>query len=100
MQFLLLGYDFKDENALDRRMAVRESHIQLAHKNQNNGNLLFAVAMLDDEGKMNGSMLVCDFEDRAELDAYLEIEPYVTGKVWEKIDIIPCKIGPSFAMGV
>ena len=33
MQFLILGYDGKDENALNRRMAVREAHLELAHKN-------------------------------------------------------------------
>lgn len=96
MQFLILGYDGKDEEAINRRMAVREAHITLAHDNQNQGKLLFAVAMLDDDGKMAGSMLVTDFESREELDKYLEIEPYVTGKVWEKIKVIPCAVGPTF----
>ena len=26
----------------------------------------------------------------------LEKEPYIIGKVWQKIEIVPCKIGPSF----
>ena len=98
MQFLILGYDGKDAEALNRRMAVREEHIALAEQNQDHGNLLFAAAMLDDEGKMAGSMLVTDFESREELDKYLEIEPYVTGIVWQKIEVIPCAVGPSFRM--
>ena len=31
-----------------------------------------------------------------QLDAWLAAEPYVTGKVWENIQIIPCKISPMF----
>ena len=28
--------------------------------------------------------------------ASFRVEPYVTGKVWEKIEIKPCKVGPMF----
>jgi len=45
---------------------------------------------------MIGSTMIVDFESRKELDQYLESEPYVTGKVWQKIDITPCKIPPVF----
>ena len=41
----------------------------------------------DDAGKMKGSALVLDFEDRSELDAYLAEEPYVQEHVWEKIEV-------------
>ena len=33
---------------------------------------------------------------REALDAYLSVEPYVIGKVWETIEIKPCKVGPMF----
>ena len=36
---------------------------------------------------MKGSVLVMDFADRSELDAYLAGEPYVREHVWEKIEI-------------
>ena len=45
---------------------------------------------------MIGSTMIVDFESRDELDRYLETEPYVTGKVWENIDVTPCKIPPVF----
>ena len=57
----------------------------------------FATAILDDAEKMVGSMLVGDFADRAALDKWLEVEPYVTQNVWKKIEIQLCKVGPSFA---
>ena len=96
MHFLILGYDAKDEQALERRLSVREAHIALGDKMRQRGEMLYGVAMLNEEGKMCGSMLVCDFPSRSELDAYLEREPYVTGKVWSRIEVCTCKIGPSF----
>lgn len=96
MQFLVLGYDGKDSDALNRRLAAREAHIALGDRLRDSGNLLYGVAMLTEQGTMCGSMLVADFESRAELDKWLEIEPYITGKVWERFEVIPCKIGPSF----
>jgi uncharacterized protein YciI len=96
MQFLILGYDGKDPDALNRRLAVRDAHLTLAEKKHQSGNLLYAVALLDEQGKMCGSMLVVEYPSRQALDQYLQIEPYITGKVWEKVEIIPCKIGPTF----
>ena len=97
MQFLILGYDGKDPDALNRRLAVREAHLALADQKHKSGNLLYAVAMLDNDGKMCGSMLITEYPTRKELDQWIEIEPYITGKVWEKVEVIPCKVGPTFA---
>ena len=95
MQFIVIGRDYKD--GLERRLAVREKHITLGNKLKADGKHLFGVVLLDEKGQMKGSVLIVDFPSRKELDEWLEIEPYVTGKVWEKIEITPCKIGPSFA---
>jgi uncharacterized protein YciI len=96
MQFLILGYDGTDEFALQRRLEVRQAHIELGDTLRDSGNMLYAAAMLNDEGVMCGSMIVVEFETREEVDSWLEQEPYVTGGVWEKIDIRPCQVGPSF----
>lgn len=97
MQFLIVAYDGKDSDALNRRMAARPAHVALGNVLRDEGKLLFATAILDDSDKMIGSMLVAEFEDRVGLDKWLEHEPYVTGNVWEKIEIQPCRVGPSFA---
>ncbi len=96
MQFLVLGYDGDDDQSLARRMAVREAHIALGDKLRDEGKLLYGAAILDDNDKMIGSVLLCDFESRNELDQWLEQEPYVTGDVWRKIDVQKCRVGPSF----
>jgi uncharacterized protein YciI len=77
-------------------MSSRSEHIKLGDKMVKEGKMLFGAALTDDNNKMIGSILICDFENREELDQWLKIEPYVTGKVWEKIDVQLCKIGPSF----
>jgi len=96
MQFMLLAHDGKDDEALGRRLAAREQHIALGDRLVAEGKMLFGTAILDVEEKMIGSMLVLEFPSRAELDAWLEIEPYVTGDVWREIEILPVKVGPSF----
>jgi uncharacterized protein YciI len=97
MQFLVIGYDGKDNEALTRRLAVREAHIALGDKMRDEGKMLYGAAILDDAEKMIGSVLIVDFDSRNELDQWLKEEPYVTGNVWQKIDIQKCKVGPSFA---
>ncbi len=96
MQFLVIAYDFTDPAALTRRLAIRADHIAMSDKLIITGNQIMAVALLDDAGKMNGSAMICEYQTRAELDAWLQVEPYVVGKVWDQIDILPCKVGPSF----
>lgn len=94
MQFLVIAHDYKE--GLKKRLAVREEHIKLGDKMVAAGKHLYGVAILDDKGQMRGSAIVVDFPSRKELDDWLKIEPYVTGKVWEKIEITPCKLGPSY----
>lgn len=96
MQFTVIGYDGTDEEALQRRMAVREAHIALGDSMVASGQQLFGVALVNEHGNMIGSVIICDFPDREELDAWLAKEPYVTGKVWERIEVLPCRVGPSF----
>jgi uncharacterized protein len=96
MQFMLLGYDGKDDGALGRRLAVRERHLAQGERLVVQGKMLFATAILDDDDKMIGSMLILEFPSRAELNEWLEIEPYVTGDVWRETEILPVKVSPSF----
>jgi len=99
MQFIVSGYDGTDAEAGKRRLKVREEHLTLANSMREEGKLLFAAALLDDQEKMVGSVLMMDFSNRAELDKWLEIEPYVIGNVWEKIEVQPCKVPPMFLNG-
>jgi uncharacterized protein len=95
VHFIVTGLDGTDSGALERRMAARPAHLEKFDQMKTAGQFVFAAAMLDDQEKMIGSIIFCDFKDRSELDAWLETEPYVVGKVWQTIDVKPCKIVPS-----
>jgi len=94
MQFLVLAYDHKD--ALKRRLAARDAHVALGDAMKAAGNYLMGVAMLDAAGKMMGSVMILDYPSRKELNEWLKVEPYILNKVWDKVEILSCKVGPSF----
>ena len=48
MQFMIIAYDGQDEGALNRRLAVRDSHIAGAIALKNAGNLIAGGAILDE----------------------------------------------------
>jgi uncharacterized protein YciI len=96
MQYIVAGYDGTDEKAMDRRLAVREEHLESVERRFKAREHLYGAAILDDAGKMIGSMMVVDYPSREELDEWLKNEPYVVGDVWRKIEITPCKVAPLF----
>jgi uncharacterized protein len=89
MQFILIAYDGTDEGALERRMKVREDHLAKTAILKKSKEFLYGGAILDDTGKMIGSMIVYEFPDRQSLDEKLLEEPYITAGVWKKIEIQP-----------
>jgi uncharacterized protein YciI len=97
MQFVVICRDGTDKEALNRRLAVRVPHLELSEQHQKTGKRLLGSALLDDQGQMIGSFIICNFPSRKELDAWFAEDPYVTGKVWQKIEIKPARMGPSFA---
>jgi uncharacterized protein len=95
MQFLLVAFDGTDEGALDRRMKVREEHLYKIAIFKKNGQFICGGAILDDSGKMIGSMITYEFPDRAALDEALKGEVYMTEGVWEKVEIRPFRMAKT-----
>lgn len=88
MQFIIKAYD--GENKLERRLAVRPRHLEnLAGIN---GRIICAGGLLDDEGKMKGSVMIMEFENRELLEEYLKTEPYIIEQVWEKVEVEPMNV--------
>ena len=92
MQFMIVAYDGQDEGALNRRLAVRDSHIAGAIALKNAGNLIAGGAILEDAERMIGSTIYVDFASRADLDDWLQQDPYVIGDVWRDITISPIRL--------
>ncbi len=89
MHFVVIAYDGTDEGALARRMKAREAHLAGVQAMKALGEMLVGGAMLDDSGKMIGSMTVVDFPDRARLDEWLRNDPYTIGGVWKTVEVRP-----------
>jgi uncharacterized protein YciI len=96
VQFAVIGLDGTDEDALNRRLAARKAHLELAKSLKDQNHLLHASALLDDSEKMMGSIMIVDFDSRDDLDNWLKVEPYMVGKVWDKVEVRGCKVSPLF----
>ena len=90
MLFVLVAYDGTDEGAPARRQAARPAHLEGVGCLSAAGNLKVGGALLDDDGKMIGSMMILDYPSEEALRAeFLATEPYVTEGVWQEIRIHP-----------
>jgi len=89
MQFLLIAYDGTDPEAFNRRMKSRPEHLDKISFVKKAGQFICGGAILDDSGKMIGSMILYDVPDRETLDRVLQDEPYIYNKVWDKVEIRP-----------
>ncbi|MFV0322533.1 MAG: YciI family protein [Alphaproteobacteria bacterium] len=81
--FIFRAWD--KEGALDIRMSNREAH--LAWLKSLGEKLMLAGPSLDENGQMNGSMLVLDYDDQAELEATLAQDPYAKAGLFVKSQI-------------
>ncbi len=73
-------------------MAARSAHIEMGDKLFASGNMWYGAALWDSENQMIGSMYLVDFPSEKELHEWLEIEPYIAGKVWRKVEIQKCNV--------
>jgi uncharacterized protein YciI len=96
MQWLVIARDGTDAAAPARRLQHRPAHLENAAQLQAAGHLLMGGALLDEAGQMVGSAAVADFDTRAELDEWLRTDPYVTGGVWQHIEVTPYRVAPHF----
>lgn len=83
MQFIIKAYD--GEGMLSKRMEVRPRHLENIKKIREH--VICAGGLLDDKGKMKGSVLIMEYDNREQLDNYLDNEPYVQEHIWKKIEI-------------
>ena len=91
-QYLVTGYDYTDAGAFERRMNVRPHHLDGASELKKNDNFILGGAILDDKGKMIGSVMIMQFETGEQLEQWKQTEPYITQKIWESYDIKPFKV--------
>lgn len=94
MHYVVTATDYTDPHALERRLAHREAHLASLKIMTADGTFLSGGAILDADGKMVGSSAHVAFDSREGLDHWLAHDPYVVGKVWDRIDIRELKLFP------
>jgi len=96
MEYVIIAYDGTDEGVLERRLSVREEHLALGAELKAAGKMLYGGAMLNESDKMIGSVIICNFESKAELDDYMKREPYISHKVWQKVEVQKFRVPPMY----
>jgi uncharacterized protein YciI len=96
MHYLIIAHDGTDEKALERRLAARDRHLSSIERLKAEGKALYGAALLDNAGTMRGSILIVNFPSDEELREYLASDPYVTGHVWEQVEVKPCRVPDIF----
>jgi uncharacterized protein len=91
-QYVIIARDGLDEAAPARRSKLRPLHLEGARRLKSSGNFVIGGAMLDETGTMRGSIMIVQFETENQFQEWYANEPYITGKVWEKIDIQPFRV--------
>jgi uncharacterized protein YciI len=89
MTYLVIAWDGRDPEALQRRQAVREQHLREIQPAVDGGVVQLGGAILDDEGQMIGSALVVEAASREELDALLRQDIYSRAGVWQRLEVYP-----------
>lgn len=72
-------------NGVDRRMAVRPTH--LTHLESLGDRLIFAGPFLGDDGKPTGSLVVIEAADIAEAKVMAASDPFVTENVFASYEV-------------
>lgn len=87
MHFVIIARDGPGGPA--HRQAHRADHLRNIAAFHAQGRIIDGGALLDEVGEMAGSVMICDFPDRAALDVYLAGEPYAVFGVWRDIEVAP-----------
>jgi uncharacterized protein len=87
MQFLVMAWDGTDAGAPARRMAARPAHLANVAPMAERGEIISGGAILGADGAMVGSASMVEFPSRADLDRWLATDPYVTGGVWQRVEV-------------
>ena len=94
MNYVVIGRDHESKGP-ERRQEHRAAHLEGAKKLKEEGKLLYAVALVEG-GQMKGSVMVFDFPTKEEFMDWKAHEPYITGGVWDSVEVSECAVAPIF----
>ena len=95
MYFAIVAKDAPAAEAQERRLAARPEHMDGLRRSRIEGRIIHGGGpSWTRRGSLVGSVLLCEFPDRAALDAYLAEEPFARERVWQDISVYPDPPGP------
>jgi len=71
-----------------------EIHLERARKYKATEQLVYGGAILDQEGKMVGSVMLLDNMTQEEAKKFLDADPYVKDGVWQNYEVKPFRLAP------
>ena len=96
VHFLVLAWDHPTEEGVARREATRPSHSASIRELWEQGHVLLGAGILDEEDVIRGSLVVVDYPTRADVNRYLDSEPFATNEVWERVEVHPLRVGDIY----
>ena len=81
MAYLIHGFDKPGHLAV--RTAHRTAHLEYLERY--GAKLRAAGPTLDDDGQMNGSLVILDIGSRAEVEVFVAHDPYAKAGLFEKV---------------
>lgn len=91
-QFLIQAIDHTDENALQRRLSVREQHLNRMKEEKEKNVFITGGALLDNDKRMIGSVIILNLPDEESVRNWVAADPYVKNQVWNEISIAPFRV--------
>jgi len=91
--------DTKNPEIQRKRAELRAAHLKRAADFRDHGHVIIGGAILDLDGNPNGSAAIARFATRAEVDAWLQDDPWTKAGVWTDFEIIPFKISENYPQG-
>jgi len=86
-QFIIIAQDYKDSEALNRRLSARTAHLERMKEEKAKGVFIIGGAKLNEAGNMFGPMLIVNLSNKEAVEAWVAVDPYSTNKVWETVEI-------------
>lgn len=80
-----IGHDGPEGRRL--RPTIRDRHLAHIEALDRAGRIVFAGPLRDDAGEPCGSLIVFEADDLASARAIAESDPYLTGGVFERVDV-------------
>lgn len=94
MIFSVIARDDSKEGTIAKRMSVRPTHVERMFAHKKSGHIVEAGAMINDNGDMIGSVMFVNFENYAEVEAFIKSDIYFEAGVWKSYEIIPLRLMP------